>query len=242
MGTFTVTLQEAIDLSPRDITPYVALGLDTYPIFDETYREALNDKIIAHFNEQEIGHETISMFQYAMRRKMSEIMPLYNQHYIASRIAIDPLLTVNIHNVVAGTLTDTTTTTGTETNTTNSTSDSQGRVVGSNTPQVRLAGNADYATSAQDSTGHTAAEGTASQNTDNTRNGSQDTNNDGHTTGYSGNPAEIIFSLRQTFVNVDMMVINELEELFMMVWDNGEEFTRPGMGQSMFFNGFYGWF
>ena len=54
MGTFTVTLQEAIDLSVSE-DPYKALGLDTYPIFDEGYRTYLNDKIIAHYNEQEIG-------------------------------------------------------------------------------------------------------------------------------------------------------------------------------------------
>jgi hypothetical protein len=225
VGTFSLTLQEVIDLN-EPMTPYEALGLDTYPIFDAGYRAALNDKIIAHYNEQEIGHETDSMFRYAMRRKMNEIMPLFNQHYKASQIEIDPLLTVNIKSVAEGSEN----TTGNESSTTESTSTAGGRVVGSNTPQVRLAGNGDYATSAQDSNSKTEADGTASTNsaTENT------TANENNTTGYQGNPAELVWALRQTFVNVDMMVIDSLQELFMMVWDNGEEHTKKGYGYDYF--------
>jgi hypothetical protein len=81
---------------------------------------------------------------------------------------------------------------------------------------VRLAGNADYATSAQDSVSATNADGTAEQSS----------NNESSTSGYQGNPAELILSMRQAFVNVDMMVIASLEELFMMIWDNGQEYTK----------------
>jgi len=218
MGTFTVTLQEAIDLS-EPLAPAVALGLDVYPIFDENYRTALNSKIIAHYNEQEIGHETVSMFRYAMARKMNEIMPLFNQHYKASQIEIDPLLTVNIHNVA----------TGNETSSTESTSKADGRVVGSTTPQTRLAGNGDYATSAQDSASETTADGTASNAS----------NTDNATTGYSGSPAQLVLAMRQAFVNVDLMVIEQLDELFMMVWDNGEEFTRRNIFDGTFGYGIY---
>lgn len=37
---------------------YDKLGLADYPIFDETYRETLNDKIIRHYFMYEIGAET----------------------------------------------------------------------------------------------------------------------------------------------------------------------------------------
>jgi len=158
------------------------------------------------------------MFQYAMRRKMNEIMPLFNQHYEASLISIDPLKTIDIRN----TGTNVETGTGTSTSTTESTTDANGRVVASNTPQVRLAGNGDYATSAQDSGSKTTADGTASESNDRNNNSTTDNN----TAGYTGNPAELILMLRQSFVNVDMMVIDSLEELFMMIWDNGQEYTK----------------
>lgn len=208
MPAFTMTLQQVLDLN-SEADRFKCLGLDTYPIFDVDYRATLNEKIIAHFNEQEIGHETDGMFRFAMRRKMNEIMPLYNQHYTASQIAVDPLKTVSIRNL----------STATEASTTDSTTDSTGRVVGSQAPQQRLRPDGDYATSAQDSISQTTAGGTAN----NTSNG------DVTTEGYSGNPAELVFTLRQTFVNVDMMVINELQELFMSVWATSEEFTRGSL-------------
>lgn len=226
MGTFTLTLQETIDLSVEN-DPYKALGLDSYPIFDPSYRKSLNDKIIAHYNEQEIAHETISMFQYAMRRKMNEIMPLFNQHYKASLIDIDPLKTIDIKNVAENTETGT----GSSTSTTESTTDANGRVVASNTPQVRLAGNGDYASTAQDSGSKTTADGTANESSTRDNNSSTDSS----TSGYSGNPAELVLMLRQSFVNVDMMVIDSLGELFMMIWDNGQEYTRGNN------NGLYSW-
>lgn len=216
MGTFTVTLQEAIELS-EPMERYTSIGLDAYPLFDPDYREALNEKIIAHFNEQEIGHETISMFRYAMARRMNEIMPFINQHYKASAIEIDPLKTVDIKSLG----------TSLEESTTESKSKADGRVVGSNTPQVRLSGNGDYATSAQDSASETTADGTAAQNA----------SNENSTSGYQGNPAELVYALRQSFVNVDMMVIDSLNDLFMMIWDNGEEYTR-GHGID-YYTGFY---
>lgn len=218
MATFTMTLQEVIDSYPED-ERYKCVGLDVYPIFDEAYRVGLNEKVIAHFNEQEIAHETDSMWRYAMARKMNEIMPLMNQHYKASQIEIDPLLTVNIHSVA----------TGNESSTTESSTTAGGRVVASNTPQVRLAGNGDYATNAQDSTSKTDADGTASQ----------ESTNDNSTTGYQGNPADLIMAMRMAFVNVDMMVIAELEkDMFMLVWDNGQEFTK-GYGYDYYPYGFF---
>src|ERR1044072_4055417 len=117
LGTMSLSLQEVIDLNPEQ-DRYKCLGLDRYPIFNEEYRVGLNEKIIAHFNEQEIAHETDSMFKYAMARKMNEIMPLYNQHYLASQIEIDPLLTVNMQAVATGTVeTDTTDATTSNSNT-----------------------------------------------------------------------------------------------------------------------------
>lgn len=230
MPNFTATLQQVIDYETvNGLTAYQAVGLDAYDIFDEEYRAALNDKIIAHFNEWEIGHETISMFRYAMARKMNELAPIFNQHYKANQIAIDPLLTVNIRTVAEGAahvaeISDTT-----------SETTATGRVVGSNTPQVRLSGNKDYAASAQDSISKTDASGNGSQSSDSTN------TNDGTTTGYSGNPAELIFAMRQTFVNVDMMIIEQLQELFSLVWDNGEEFTK-GIYNDYYAYGVFGLF
>lgn len=52
-----------------------------YVIFDEEYRKVLNNKILAHYINYQIGYESIPLFLFALNRKMNEIMPYYNLLY-----------------------------------------------------------------------------------------------------------------------------------------------------------------
>lgn len=69
------------------------LGLRDYPIFDETYRAILNNKIIQHFYFREIGFETVALFKNRLNTKLNEIMPYYNEMYSVQKSIISPLLT-----------------------------------------------------------------------------------------------------------------------------------------------------
>lgn len=73
---------------------YDKLGLADYPIFDETYRETLNNKIIRHYFMYEIGAETSGLFRMFVRDAMFLIMPYYNQMYLSEITAkgIQPLI------------------------------------------------------------------------------------------------------------------------------------------------------
>lgn len=68
-----------------------ALGLDSYPIYDESHRVELNTKICDHFYMREIGAETVPMFRLYLRRTMNEIMPYYNELYKSATYLTDPL-------------------------------------------------------------------------------------------------------------------------------------------------------
>ena len=57
---------------------FAAFGLDDYPIFSEEYRKPINDMIIRHFLEWEIGYETDFLFREHMRGDMARIMPDLN--------------------------------------------------------------------------------------------------------------------------------------------------------------------
>lgn len=219
MATFTMELKKVLEYDQN-------IGLDFYPIFNEGYRDALNQKIIDHFWNREIGQETPEMFRLALRRKMNEIMPLYNQHYVTSQITFDPLETINISNLS----TSTGTVVNTGTSATTSSSDAKSRAVSAEHPQEHLSQTGDYATASQDNVSNTGATGSS----DETSNTDQNASGNTATTGFQGNAAEVIFRLRQTFVNIDMMVINELETLFMLVWSNGDEFTERNS-----YNGYY---
>jgi hypothetical protein len=208
MATFTMTFKEALERDPEIRTGILA----TYPLFDESHRGELNQKIIDHYWNQEIGQETVSMFRLALRRKLNEIMPLYNQQYEISAIKFNQLETVRVSN--AGT------------SKSDSTSDAKSRVVAQQYPQTRLAGNADYATNGQDTVSETAATGESNDTSTVAQRGT----GDNVTTGFQGNAAMMILQYRQSLVNVDMMIIDELNELFMLIWSNGDEFTERNYG------------
>ena len=85
-------LQHEHHSDPNDFTDcYEYLGLSDYPIFDETYRQTLNDKIIRHFYFREIGFETAAQFAFYVRNRMHEQMPYYNQLYLSVNLITDPI-------------------------------------------------------------------------------------------------------------------------------------------------------
>lgn len=214
MATFTMTFKDALETEP-EIETVILTG---YPLFDESHRGELNRKIRNHFWNQEIGQETVSMFRLALFRKLDEIMPVMNQQYEISAIKFNQLETVRITNeqVTANN------TTSAGNSTSDTTSDAKSRAVAQQLPQTLLSGNGDYATSAQDNISDTAAKG---ESTENSTVEQQGTGNN-TTSGFQGNPAMMLLQYRQSLVNVDMMIIEELKELFMLIWSNGDEFTE----------------
>jgi hypothetical protein len=208
------------------------LALDKYPLFTDElrktdinipdYRPILNGKIFDHFMNREIGSESIGIWHLSMRRKMNEIMPFYNQYYLSTRIEIEPIRTTDLST--ENTMVDTQTIDQTSDSTSNSNASAAARSVSSDTPQTILSGNEDYASAATDTNSNNATTGSGNQVT----NGTTVDNANGTTTitGYQGAASDLLMRYRDSFINVDMMVINELEELFMGVWDNGDSFTN----------------
>ena len=230
MADFTIELRNVVDMVGAD-----HIGLSDYPIFDEQYREFLNAKILDHYWYREIGLETVDMFIRQLRTKMHEIMPYYNKWYQAEDMMADinPLSTQDMHS--KGSANSHTSSSAKQKhsekadNTTDSASRSKGRTVQSETPQTMLSGNQDYATAAADN--HASVDGTnkvhntgsSESSTDNaTTNGSA---NEAHTWGYSGHAPALIDAWRSTFANIDMMVIDELETLFMGIYSSNDGFT-----------------
>jgi hypothetical protein len=209
------------------------IGLSHYPLFTDLlprtgvgaapdYRPFLNGKIFDHFMNREIGYESIGIWHLAIRRKMNEIMPFYNQYYLSTQIHIEPIRTTDL--ATANTMTDSQVESQTTNNTTSGSATAASRSVSSDTPQTMLQPNEDYASSASDSNGQNASNGSANQ----VGNSTTTDNASGTTTilGYQGAASDLLIRYRDSFINVDMMVINELEEMFMQIWDNGDAFTN----------------
>ena len=193
---------------------YGKLGLADYPIFDEAYRETLNNKIIRHYWAYEIGSETSGLFRWNLRDAMFMIMPYYNQMYL-SEIAAK-----GIRPLVDHTRTIAEDATGTASNnaSTSATSTSNAQDVLSDTPMSALnfdnikAGN--YASTAD----FTDASTTDSGKSDSS--GSYDNRLSRTETGHDKAESELLLIWRDTFVNIDRDVVEDkaLRECFMTIW------------------------
>lgn len=52
-----------------------------FPIFEESYRNVLETKILKHYYTREIGLETVGLWKLKLETKLNEIMPFYNRIY-----------------------------------------------------------------------------------------------------------------------------------------------------------------
>lgn len=230
MSSFTIPLKKVIKLTGGTVTiennvrkmEGGNIGLSGYAIFDEAYRPHLNGRIIDHYWNREICTESIEMFQLAMRRKMNEIMPYFNKFYLSERIAYEPLLTIDLHTVINNSAEQTST--GSSDATTNTTNTSKSRAVNSDFPQVQLSGNGDYATNGADSNASVSLDGESSEQNNNSSN--TESNGDTRITGFQGSASDLIMRYRESLLNIDLRIIDELQDCFMSVWNTGESFTK----------------
>ena len=233
---------------------YKYIGLSKYPIFDESYRTHLNDKIIDHYFFREIGQETAAQFAQMMKRTMQEIMPKYNRLYDAIETDLNhPLSDFTRHrnidedftSEIDGTTssrTDGTTSSRTD-GTSSASSTDHNRNVFQDTPMSLLSNDGspsvedlDYATNVtyNDSNGTTNGT-TASINNGTTasiNNGTTASINNGTSSsdrtdnkvreedeyGRNKSLAFLIDEYAEKFVDIDVLIINDLEDLFFKLW------------------------
>lgn len=216
------------------------------PFFDEEYRSVLCQKILKHYYLREICCETVGIWTLWMNTRLEEIMPYYNQLYESAKIKFNPMHDVDLtrehkrtENETASGNRDTTnnnTTDVTSNSTTNrtTTSDENKKDLYSDTPQGALTGveNETYLTNARKI--NDSVNGTDDVNANNTEKnvgvstGKETTSSNVGTTedyletlvGKQGTESfsSLLNKFRETFLNIDMMVIEEFSDLFFGLW------------------------
>lgn len=205
-----------------------------YPIFDESYRTTFEIMILRHFYTREIGFETIGLWKLKLCDKLNVIMPYYNKWYESELIEFNPLWDTDYTR--KGNIKDTnkSETNGKQDSTTtdkgNSTNSSSNKGISkfADTPQgtVDDLENGTYLTNAtitEDSTsGKSTAENTNNYST--TNESKREANNlNEYLETVQGNRGvfdngTMLKHYRETFVNINNMVLKELEDLFMLLW------------------------
>ena len=208
-----------------------------FPMFDENYRVVLERKILKHFYTREICEETAGLWKLRLDTRLNEIMPYYNKLYESELIKFDPLYSDNLirtrktdfdssrKTINNGKTTSNSNTQGSG----NGSTSNNGNDLYSDTPQGSIDGleAGTYLTNARKTTDNssttTSTSNTSTGSVDSTDNGLDDLNSTEEylekVSGWSGTSgSKLIKEFRETFLNIDLLVIEELDDLFMQLW------------------------
>lgn len=202
--------------------------------FDEKYRGVLCKKILKHYYLREIGCETVGIWLLWMNTKLEEIMPYYNKLYESELIKFNPMYDVdwnrkgNKTGNESGSGSRSTSGNNSGTNTQSGTSSNTRKDLYSDTPQGALTGveSETYLTNARkvSDSGETGVNGSTSGSYEDSESSSNkvDTTEDyvESVTGKQGGSSysKLLNEFRETFLNIDMQVIEEFAEMFMELW------------------------
>lgn len=211
-----------------------------FPIFDEKYRQVLCRKILKHYYTREIAHETVGRWKLALNAKLNEIMPYYNQLYKSELLEFNPFYDVDLTRSREGSGTSNKTSNNTETNSGTSKNVNSGSGTNntvtlnrfSDTPQNSMdtQGIADSVPLTtvtkvnEDNTTTNESTDTLTRNDTKTGNGTENINNtDKYIETVKGkqgteNYSSLLKKFRETFLNIDMMIIEDCSDCFFTLW------------------------
>lgn len=188
-----------------------------FPIFDENYRTVLERKIVMHYYTREIGYETVGRWKLALNTKLNEIMPYYNKLYESELLQFNPIYSHDIYTKRDNTATNNTQQSTSQTHS-NSAEGTNYRLH-SDTPQGGLTGvdNETYLSDVQKITTNNSDTGSSS-GTNNVANTNIDDYLE-HIYGFEGySPNKLLKEFRENMLNIDMMIIKDLNKLFLGLW------------------------
>lgn len=170
----------------------------SFPIFDESYRLPLEKQILRHYYTREICEETVGLWKLRLQDRLNLIMPKYNQLYESAMLEFNPMYDVDYRRF------------GTNSGQGQSSGNSNTQNMHSDTPQNGLDSviYGEYLTDADVANSTSNSQNSNSGQFEETIQGKQ------------GGPSysKLLKEYRQTFLNIDMMLVNELNDLFMGLW------------------------
>lgn len=237
MWKTTLESTSKLTIELRDV---LAGGVDIWAFDYPSYytgvqKLAFEQKVIDHYYFRQIGQETVGRFLHMFRTKILEIMPYYVDMYKSVEIMHNlenPFDNVDVTETFEQETTDSASGESSATNTgTGSSSGTQGSTENkehrfSNTPQGSINNLDSYLTEAAQDANTVSETSESSTETSATSSGTSSSESAGtvkHTLHRKGNQgvntyAHDIIEFRKSIINVDMMVINELNELFLGIY------------------------
>ena len=182
-------------------------------------KKAFEQKILDHYRFRQIGQETVGRWLHYFRTRIREIMPYYVQLYEfeAKWFNVDdPLESYNLVETFEESSSGSGTVSSSGSSESSGTSEKENRF--SDTPQGSIDNLDNYMTTATRDNDTSSVSGS-----DSSESSSQNTGNTSHTLTRRGNIGVQplggeVKNIREAFINIDLMVINELKDLFLQVY------------------------
>ena len=239
MSDWKATTYSTTKLTP-ELRDLVENGVDIWAFdYDGFYegeaKAAFEKKVIDHYYFRQIGQETIGRFLHYFRSRIREIMPYYKQVYKSIQImdAIeDPFGNIDVTETFEQTTTNTGRTSGTVDSSTRSSGDTSVDTSDdhinrfSDSPAGSISNLDNYLTTAAKDSSTGSTDTTMSNESTSESSSESESENEStvrHTFKKQGNQgvntyAHDMVEFRQTFLNIDMMIINDLNDLFLRVY------------------------
>ena len=208
MANYTIELRKI--LSSRDIFKSI-----NYDFYEETYKPIFEEKFIKRFYFREIGVETIERFLINLETTLNEIMPYYKHLYQTTTYKYDPILNYDVtetitREIVGATESD---------NSLNQSSTQNEGVRNYDTPIIKVKDPNNYKKSPSfitDSEGNSLLKANSNKRENNKSNEI----NNRTTRGNIGvmTTQDLIKKERDIIINIDKMILDDLEILFMQVF------------------------
>lgn len=230
------------DMKGQNISSRIAVATSKifnfdYPIWTEDYRPILEKKILMHYFNKEIGFETVGLWKLYLEERLNLIMPYYNKLYETTVKDYDYMWDINDTEVYTGNKKfeeDASYNSsgnekfhGTGSSADDGNASGTSKELSSDLPQVNYA-NVDYGTNLKEGEHSSTSHNKSTAENDSTNNRTQDSNNkvtnntdDTFTrkrTGARMPLTDLLMKYRDSLINIDNMIIDELKDLFMMVY------------------------
>nr|DAI65253.1 MAG TPA: Lower collar protein [Caudoviricetes sp.] len=216
MAYYTITIKSLIDNN-------FDFKMTDYPIFDENYRNVLNSNILNYYYLHEIGFETAPLFRKFINSKLQLIMPYYNSLYNAQvKLLTDDNIYSNVNLTEQFLRNNKTDTNSSSTSNSNSNSFSENKNLFQDTPQGKIPN-----TSLEEQTWATNLSldnnNSNSKISDNSKSSALANTNENYIKTIIGNngsrySSDIFQDIKNNLINIDMMIINDLSDLFMQIY------------------------
>ena len=217
-----------------------------YDLFDENYKPVIETKFLRHYYVREIGMETVALWKLRLEDKWNMLLPYYNKLWRSELLEFNPFYDVDYQIINTGDRYSNVVSNGKMSSTSKDKSHNDNAGSGSvvrdedllnkfsDTPQGALNGviDTDWLTNAtqNDNTITTNSSERSHSNSLGEHSGESKSNNLSnvhdiddyikHVVGKMGtrNYSNMLLDFRKTFLNIDKMFIDEMNDLFMLVY------------------------